>query len=85
MPNACILIPASDPEERLPENLICGMLTYIARRRAKLQDSWKSPEMSHLLKEVEQNDLVHYGLIPEFVGRFPVICSLQVCTRYSSS
>ena len=34
--------------------------------------------MSHLLKEVEQTDLVQYGLIPEFVGRFPVICSLQV-------
>ena len=47
--------------------------------RAKLQDSWKASAMSHLLKEVEQTDLVQYGLIPEFVGRFPVICSLQVC------
>lgn len=46
--------------------------------RAKATDAWKAPEMYHLLKEVEQTDLVNYGLIPEFVGRFPVICSLQV-------
>lgn len=30
-----------------------------------------------VLKNVEQADLIHYGLIPEFVGRFPVVCSLQ--------
>ena len=41
--------------------------------------------MSHLLKRVEQADLVQYGLIPEFVGRFPVICSLQVCLHASSA
>jgi hypothetical protein len=46
--------------------------------RAKSQEDWKASRMSHLLKEVEQPDLVQYGLIPEFVGRFPVICSLQV-------
>lgn len=33
---------------------------------------------AQVLKHVEQADLIHYGLIPEFVGRFPVICSLQV-------
>ena len=27
---------------------------------------------------MEQTDLIKYGLIPEFVGRFPVISSLQV-------
>ena len=47
--------------------------------RAKVTESWRASEMSHLLKRVEQADLVQYGLIPEFVGRFPVICSLQVC------
>lgn len=29
-----------------------------------------------VLRQAEQNDLVQYGLIPEFVGRFPVICTL---------
>lgn len=27
--------------------------------------------------EVESDDLVAYGLIPEFVGRFPVLVSLS--------
>lgn len=31
-----------------------------------------------VLRKVEQKDMISYGLIPEFVGRFPVICSLQV-------
>jgi ATP-dependent Clp protease ATP-binding subunit ClpX len=30
-----------------------------------------------ILSEVEPDDLIHYGLIPEFVGRLPVICSLH--------
>ncbi|KAF6252944.1 P-loop containing nucleoside triphosphate hydrolase protein [Scenedesmus sp. NREL 46B-D3] len=32
---------------------------------------------SAILREVEHADLIHYGLIPEFVGRIPVIVSLQ--------
>lgn len=32
---------------------------------------------STILQRVEHQDLVNYGLIPEFVGRLPVICSLQ--------
>jgi ATP-dependent Clp protease ATP-binding subunit ClpX len=31
-----------------------------------------------MLRDVEQADLVEYGLIPEFVGRFPIICNLEV-------
>ena len=34
-----------------------------------------------VLRKVEQKDMISYGLIPEFVGRFPVICSLQVRWR----
>ena len=30
-----------------------------------------------LLQEVESRDLVSYGMIPEFVGRFPVSVSLS--------
>ena len=36
----------------------------------------RCPQMS--LRQVEQTDLIQYGLIPEFVGRFPIISSLQV-------
>ena len=34
--------------------------------------------MHHLIASPRQVDLINYGLIPEFVGRFPIICSLQV-------
>ncbi len=50
------------------------------RLRAKLQSSSDSTEVameySNALLQAEQRDLIHYGLIPEFVGRFPVMCSL---------
>jgi len=29
------------------------------------------------LIEAEAQDLIKYGLIPEFVGRFPVLCAFQ--------
>lgn len=31
-----------------------------------------------VLQQVEQTDLMTYGLIPEFVGRFPIITALHV-------
>lgn len=40
----------------------------------------KSPEdrrTGDLLKEVEPEDLLKYGLIPEFVGRLPVVATLE--------
>ena len=30
-----------------------------------------------ILKEVEPEDLIHYGLIPEFVGRLPILATLE--------
>lgn len=32
---------------------------------------------SELISKVQAQDLLHYGLIPEFIGRLPVIVSLQ--------
>lgn len=40
----------------------------------------KGPEtrgIGELLKELETEDLVKYGLIPEFIGRLPVVATLQ--------
>ncbi|HBG51750.1 MAG TPA: ATP-dependent Clp protease ATP-binding subunit ClpX, partial [Gammaproteobacteria bacterium] len=34
-------------------------------------------EIGHLLSGVEPDDLVKYGLIPEFVGRLPVVATLE--------
>ncbi|XP_050237491.1 CLP protease regulatory subunit CLPX1, mitochondrial isoform X2 [Mercurialis annua] len=36
---------------------------------------------SSLLETVESGDLISYGLIPEFVGRFPVLVSLSALTE----
>ncbi|KAI4337972.1 hypothetical protein L6164_016331 [Bauhinia variegata] len=36
---------------------------------------------SSLLETVESSDLVAYGLIPEFVGRFPILVSLSALTE----
>jgi len=33
------------------------------------------------LFEAEQQDLINYGLIPEFVGRFPILCALKALTE----
>ncbi|AEX84657.1 ATP-dependent protease [Marinitoga sp. 1135] len=39
--------------------------------------SKKDLKLGEILKNVTQDDLVHYGLIPEFVGRFPVVSTLS--------
>jgi ATP-dependent Clp protease ATP-binding subunit ClpX len=41
----------------------------------KSQDS--TEHLGELLKEVEPEDLIKYGLIPEFVGRLPVVATLE--------
>ena len=33
--------------------------------------------MTELFKQVEPEDLVHFGLIPELIGRLPVVTPLQ--------
>ena len=34
-------------------------------------------KVGEILKEVEPEDLIHYGLIPEFVGRLPILATLE--------
>ena len=34
-------------------------------------------DLGLLLKEVQPEDLIHYGLIPELVGRIPVVATLE--------
>jgi ATP-dependent Clp protease ATP-binding subunit ClpX len=36
-----------------------------------------SKEVGSILKDVEPGDLVRYGLIPEFIGRLPVVATLE--------
>ncbi len=50
-----------------------GGIGFAAEVKSK-QDSRKAAELMH---QVEPEDLVRYGLIPEFVGRLPVIATLS--------
>ncbi|HZV37121.1 MAG TPA: ATP-dependent Clp protease ATP-binding subunit ClpX [Pseudoxanthomonas sp.] len=44
---------------------------------AKVKSSEKKTEMGKILSEVEPEDLIKFGLIPEFVGRLPVVATLE--------
>ena len=44
---------------------------------AKVKSSEKKSEVGKVLSEVEPEDLIKFGLIPEFVGRLPVVATLE--------
>ena len=48
-----------------------GFGTNLARNH------WKNIGESEALAQVLPEDLIRYGLIPEFVGRMPILCSLH--------
>ena len=67
--------------DRLSENSI-GFGASI-RESTELGDGTPEAAMaaSKLLQKVESGDLIAHGLIPEFVGRFPVLVSLEALTE----
>jgi len=44
---------------------------------AEITSKADKKNLSELLKTIEPEDLIRYGLIPEFVGRLPVIATLE--------
>ncbi|WP_290885650.1 ATP-dependent Clp protease ATP-binding subunit ClpX [Arenimonas sp.] len=44
---------------------------------SKVKSSERKVEVGKLLAEVEPEDLIKFGLIPEFVGRLPVVATLE--------
>ena len=44
---------------------------------SKIKSSERKAEMGKVLSEVEPEDLIKFGLIPEFVGRLPVVATLE--------
>ena len=44
---------------------------------AEVKSSEDEQSVGELLNEVEPEDLIRYGLIPEFVGRLPVVATLE--------
>jgi ATP-dependent Clp protease ATP-binding subunit ClpX len=66
-----------------------GLDKIIARRSTSRQMGFgavhdpanKAASESELLKQVTPEDLLHFGLIPEFIGRLPVISTLEPLTE----
>ena len=44
---------------------------------AEVKSKSDKTTLSHLFQQVEPEDLVKYGLIPEFIGRLPVVATLE--------
>jgi len=65
---------AFDGVEQIIERKLSGnVLGFTQEKRGKV-------EKEELIGQVEPDDLVHYGLIPELVGRLPVIGTLNQIT-----
>jgi ATP-dependent Clp protease ATP-binding subunit ClpX len=64
-----------------------GVVTQIARRVGRKTMGYKAEvkatvkESASLVEQVEPEDLIKYGLIPEFVGRLPVVGTLHELDR----
>ncbi|MFT7580658.1 MAG: ATP-dependent Clp protease ATP-binding subunit ClpX [Myxococcota bacterium] len=65
-----------------------GLESIIERRIGKKTLGFKSDKnrvsdqnLGELLEQVEPEDLIKYGLIPEFIGRLPVIATLHELTE----
>jgi ATP-dependent Clp protease ATP-binding subunit ClpX len=66
----------------------CGLEKIIAQRVGKTQIGFgakacgkREMDINKLFAEVEPQDLMKFGFIPEFIGRLPIIVSLQELTE----
>jgi len=70
---------------------ICGgtfsHLNQIIERRLGKRDigfhetKTRHLDKSNIISRVETEDLVKFGMIPEFIGRFPIVCALNPLTQ----
>ncbi|MFZ4658013.1 MAG: ATP-dependent Clp protease ATP-binding subunit ClpX [Caldilineaceae bacterium] len=75
-PRAGITAHEENSTSPLPENLSERQRELQIRRMER-----ESREESHLLHQVVPDDLLAFGLIPEFIGRLPVFVSLDALDR----
>ncbi|MBI5369445.1 MAG: ATP-dependent Clp protease ATP-binding subunit ClpX [Planctomycetes bacterium] len=61
-----------------------GIEKIVARRLGKKQMGFKAENqfideanLGEILEKIEPEDLIEFGMIPEFVGRFPIICIVK--------
>jgi ATP-dependent Clp protease ATP-binding subunit ClpX len=64
-----------------------GLENIIERRIGKKQIGFKAEsktltekELGDVLEQVEPEDLIEFGMIPEFVGRLPIVCVVRPLT-----
>ena len=62
-------------KKRLNKNSAIGFNSTVLTKEAKKQEDFD------IIQEVEHKDLIKYGLIPEFMGRFPILTSLHELDR----
>lgn len=72
-----------DLEKTISERRQDSSIGFGAPVRAKMKAGsvTEASVASSLLGTVESSDLIAYGLIPEFVGRFPILVSLSALTE----
>ncbi|KAI4347437.1 hypothetical protein L6164_008250 [Bauhinia variegata] len=72
-----------DLEKTISERRQDSSIGFGAPIRANMRTSGviNATVASSLLESVESSDLIAYGLIPEFIGRFPILVSLLALTE----
>ncbi len=59
------------------ENIISARTTQTSIGFAAEVRSKKDPRHNEMLKKLEMDDIVKFGMIPEFVGRLPIVTTLD--------
>ncbi|XP_019155376.1 PREDICTED: CLP protease regulatory subunit CLPX1, mitochondrial-like [Ipomoea nil] len=72
-----------DLEKTISERRQDSSIGFGVRVRANMRTGRVTDDVvtSSLLETVESSDLIAYGLIPEFIGRFPILVSLSALTE----
>ncbi|KAE8699081.1 ATP-dependent Clp protease ATP-binding subunit ClpX [Hibiscus syriacus] len=72
-----------DLDKTISERQQDSSIGFGAPVRANMRTSWvtNAAVTSSLLESVESFDLIAYGLIPEFIGRFPILVTLSALTE----
>ncbi|KAG4135964.1 hypothetical protein ERO13_D08G248800v2 [Gossypium hirsutum] len=72
-----------DLDKTISERQQDSSIGFGAPVRANMRTSWvtNAAVTSSLLESVESSDLIAYGLIPEFIGRFPILVTLSALTE----
>jgi ATP-dependent Clp protease ATP-binding subunit ClpX len=59
-----------------------GRVGFLKGEAARIQREKEEKRIARLLKEVIPDDLIKYGMIPEMVGRLPVITSVDPLSKH---